>query len=138
MDDIKAERDGLMSEKEASRRSSSQEEELQSRLTSLQEEKEEMSEMLEMVKREEQQLRAELNNKLVALQTEVSSSVGLQPDVQTPKSDAKINMHSFHPSFSTILGLGHLYILPTGGSAGCISANCDRGEETAGKGSAAE
>lgn len=80
MDDIKAERDGLMSEKEASRWSSSQEEELQSRLTSLREEKEEMSEMLDMVKQEEQQLRAELNNKLVALQTEVSSSVGLQPD----------------------------------------------------------
>lgn len=69
MNDIKTERDGLMSEKEASCWASSQEQELQSRLTSLREEKEEMSELLEMVKQEEQQLR-----------TEVSSSVGLQPD----------------------------------------------------------
>lgn len=80
MNDIKTERDGLMSEKEASCWASSQEQELQSRLTSLTEEKEEMSELLEMVKQEEQQLQTEMKCKLVALQTEVSSSVGLQPD----------------------------------------------------------
>ncbi|TWW75195.1 E Centromere protein [Takifugu flavidus] len=72
MDDIKTERDGLMSEKEASCWASSQEQELQSRLTSLREEKEEMSELLEMVKREEQQLRTEMKCKLVALQTEAA------------------------------------------------------------------
>lgn len=60
-----------MSEKETSCWASSREQELQSRLTSLREEKEEMSELLEMVKQEEQQLRTEMQCKLVALQTEV-------------------------------------------------------------------
>lgn len=93
MDDIKTERDGLMSEKAASGWASSQEEELQCRLTSLRQEKEEMSALLEMVKQEEQQLRTEMKCRLVALQTEVSSSVGLQPDglssVSLLKSDTK-------------------------------------------------
>lgn len=82
-----------MSEKEASCWASSQEQELQSRLTSLREEKEEMSGLLDKVKQEEQQLRTEMKCKLVALQTEVSSSVGLQPDgllsVSLLKSDTK-------------------------------------------------
>lgn len=94
MDDIEAERDALMSEKEASCWASSQEEELQSRLTCLRKEKEGILEMLETVKQEEQQLRAELEDKIVSLQTEVGNGVGLQPHGLLSLLTTKIHVYS--------------------------------------------
>lgn len=76
---VKAERDDLLCEKEASCWNSSQEmEELHYRLTSLSKEKEELQESLEVMRQEKQQFQSELEERVETLQTEVGTSVLLQ------------------------------------------------------------
>ena len=62
---MRAERDGLLSEKEASCQTSTEEmEKLLSRVTSLSEERDQLQETLEGLRQEKQQLKAELEDRM--------------------------------------------------------------------------
>lgn len=69
---VKAERDALLSEKEASLQTSTQEaEELLSRVTSVSQERDELQGALQGLRQEKEQLQAELKDKVEMLQTQV-------------------------------------------------------------------
>ncbi|XP_036974713.1 centromere-associated protein E isoform X4 [Acanthopagrus latus] len=72
LESVEAERDGLLSEKEASRQTSTEEmEKLLSRVTSLSEERDQLQETLEGLRQEKQQLKAELEDRMETLQAEI-------------------------------------------------------------------
>ena len=72
LENVEAERDGLLSEKEASCQTSTEEmEKLLSKVTSLSEERDQLQEALEGLRREKQQLKAELEDRIETLQAEV-------------------------------------------------------------------
>ncbi|XP_030293943.1 centromere-associated protein E isoform X2 [Sparus aurata] len=72
LEHVEAERDGLLSEKEASCQTSTEEmEKLLSRVTSLSEERDQLQETLEGLRREKQQLKAELEDRMETLQAEI-------------------------------------------------------------------
>lgn len=69
---LEAERDGLLSEKDSILQTSTEEtEKLLCRVTSLSEERDQLLETLEGVRGEERQLRAQLEDKMETMQTEV-------------------------------------------------------------------
>nr|XP_033505094.1 centromere-associated protein E isoform X1 [Epinephelus lanceolatus] len=72
LESVRAERDGLLSGKEASCQTSKEEmEKLLCRVTSLTEERDQLQEALEGLRQEKQQLRAELEDRMETMQTEV-------------------------------------------------------------------
>nr|XP_033932066.1 centromere-associated protein E-like isoform X4 [Pseudochaenichthys georgianus] len=72
---LRAERDALLSEKETSGQSSTEEmEKLQSRVTSLSEDRHQLQETLEGLRQEKQQLRDQLEDRMVMVNTEVSAT----------------------------------------------------------------
>ena len=72
LESVEAERDGLLSEKEGGRQTSTEEmEKLLSRVTSLSEERDQLQETLEGLRQEKQQLKAELEDRMETLQAEV-------------------------------------------------------------------
>ena len=72
---MRAERDGLLSERRADAQTHSEEmEKLLSRVTSLSEEKDQLQETLEGLRQEKQQLKAELEDRMETLQSEVWES----------------------------------------------------------------
>ena len=72
---MRAERDGLLSERTADAQNHSEEmEKLLSRVTSLGEEKDQLQETLEGLRQEKQQLKAELEDRMETLQAEVWKS----------------------------------------------------------------
>ncbi|XP_063758805.1 centromere-associated protein E isoform X2 [Eleginops maclovinus] len=74
LESIEAERDALLSEKECSGQSATEEmEKLQCRVTSLSEEKEQLQETLEGLRQETQQLRAQLEDRMETMQTEMKT-----------------------------------------------------------------
>lgn len=73
---VEAERDGLLSEKEASVQTSTEEKEmLLSRLTSLSDERDQLQGILEELRHEKNQQRAELEERMEVLQAEVCVSL---------------------------------------------------------------
>ena len=69
---VEAERDSLLSEKESSCSTSTEEmKDLLSRVTSLSEERDQLQETLEGLREEKKQLRAELEDRMDTVQTEV-------------------------------------------------------------------
>ncbi|XP_033932064.1 centromere-associated protein E isoform X2 [Pseudochaenichthys georgianus] len=75
LESIEAERDALLSEKETSGQSSTEEmEKLQSRVTSLSEDRHQLQETLEGLRQEKQQLRDQLEDRMVMVNTEVSAT----------------------------------------------------------------
>ncbi|XP_019201316.1 centromere-associated protein E isoform X4 [Oreochromis niloticus] len=72
LESVRAERDSLLSEKELSTQTSTEEmEKLLCRVTSVSEEKDELQEILEGLRQEKQQLRAELEDRVETLQSEI-------------------------------------------------------------------
>ncbi|KAL7389117.1 hypothetical protein ABVT39_026772 [Epinephelus coioides] len=72
LESVRAERDGLLSGKESSCQTSTEEmEKLLCRVTSLTEERDQLQEILEGLRQEKQQLRAELEDRIETMQTEV-------------------------------------------------------------------
>ncbi|XP_031721900.1 centromere-associated protein E isoform X2 [Anarrhichthys ocellatus] len=73
---IEAERDGLLSEKETSGQTSTEEkEDLLLRVTSLSEERDQLQETLEALRREKEQLRAELEDRMETLLGEANTTI---------------------------------------------------------------
>nr|XP_033505098.1 centromere-associated protein E isoform X5 [Epinephelus lanceolatus] len=73
LESVRAERDGLLSGKEASCQTSKEEmEKLLCRVTSLTEERDQLQEALEGLRQEKQQLRAELEDRMETMQTEIA------------------------------------------------------------------
>ncbi|XP_036974716.1 centromere-associated protein E isoform X7 [Acanthopagrus latus] len=72
LESVRAERDGLLSERTADAQNHSEEmEKLLSRVTSLREEKDQLQETLEGLRQEKQQLKAELEDRMETLQAEI-------------------------------------------------------------------
>uniref|UniRef100_A0A671W2N3 Centromere-associated protein E n=1 Tax=Sparus aurata TaxID=8175 RepID=A0A671W2N3_SPAAU len=81
LEHVEAERDGLLSEKEASCQTSTEEmEKLLSRVTSLSEERDQLQETLEGLRREKQQLKAELEDRMETLQAEVCLTFSVETE----------------------------------------------------------
>ncbi|XP_040921131.1 centromere-associated protein E isoform X3 [Toxotes jaculatrix] len=96
LEKIEAERDGLLSEKESSCQSSTEEmEKLLCRVTSLSEERDQLQEILEGLRQEKQQLRAELEDRMEmisAIQEKLSEQEQLNVQQQSEREEHKARL----------------------------------------------
>ncbi|XP_074471798.1 uncharacterized protein LOC141756161 isoform X1 [Sebastes fasciatus] len=90
LESIEAERDGLSSERTADTQSHREEmEKLLCRVTSVSEERDELQEIVEVLRRENKQLRAEVEDRMETMQTEASTTQELVKSVQLELCEQK-------------------------------------------------
>ncbi|XP_049446552.1 centromere-associated protein E isoform X2 [Epinephelus fuscoguttatus] len=90
LESIEAERDSLLSEKEASCQTSTEEmEKLLCRVTSLTEERDQLQEALEGLRQEKQQLRAELEDRMETMQCELQQQLSSEPQSLKEEQEAQ-------------------------------------------------
>ncbi|XP_049914411.1 centromere-associated protein E isoform X8 [Epinephelus moara] len=90
LESIEAERDSLLSEKEASCQTSTEEmEKLLCRVTSLTEERDQLQEALEGLRQEKQQLKAELEDRMEMMQCELQQQLSSEPQSLKEEQEAQ-------------------------------------------------
>ncbi|KAL7389116.1 hypothetical protein ABVT39_026772 [Epinephelus coioides] len=90
LESVQAERDALLSEKEASCQTSTEEmEKLLCRVTSLSEERDQLQEILEGLRQEKQQLKAELEDRIEMMQCELQQQLSSEPQSLKEEQEAQ-------------------------------------------------
>ncbi|KAM7367519.1 hypothetical protein PAMP_013810 [Pampus punctatissimus] len=90
LESVRAERNALLSEKEASCQASTEEmKELLCRVTSLSEERDQLQETLDTLRQEKNQLRAELEDKMDMMQCEIQQQLSFEPQSLKEEQEAQ-------------------------------------------------